>query len=111
MVALTKFGARDERIIGWREGPQGSSRWRKLLMDLGRAPAKSSSTERRTSSREGVADGKPVPGSDANGPCAWNGRAPRMVTAGGDPAIHRPLAALQRVVASRAPRRVRRTLD
>ena len=41
----------------------------------------------------GGCDGKPVPGSDANGPCARTGRAPRMVLAGGDPAIHRPLAA------------------
>ena len=41
----------------------------------------------------GGCDGKPEPGPDANGPCAWIGRAPRMVMAGGDPAIHRPLAA------------------
>src|SRR5690348_5131638 len=58
----------------------------------------------------GGCDGKPVLRSDAKGPCAWTGRAPRMVVAGGDPAVLRPLAALQRVVASRAPRRVRRTL-
>src|SRR3954469_11874426 len=58
----------------------------------------------------GGRDGKPVPGSDANGPCAWTRRAPRMVVAGGDPAVHRPLAVPQGIVASRAPRRVRRTL-
>src|SRR5260370_24536594 len=51
-----------------------------------------------------------VLGSDANGPCAWIGRAPRMVVAGGDPAFHWPFAAPSGVVASRAPRRVRRTL-
>src|SRR6059036_3685151 len=33
-----------------------------------------------------------------------------MVVAGGDPAFHWPFAALSGVVASRAPRRVRRTL-
>jgi hypothetical protein len=41
----------------------------------------------------GECDGKPVLGFDANGPGAWIGRAPRMVVAGGDPAVHRPLAA------------------
>src|SRR3954469_9974993 len=58
----------------------------------------------------GGRDGKPMLGSDANGPCAWTRRAPRMVVAGGDPAVHRPLAVPQGIVASRAPRRVRRTL-
>src|SRR5204863_112351 len=45
------------------------------------------------------------------GPCAWSGRAPGMAVAGGDPVFLRPLAAPQGVVASRAPRRARRTLD
>jgi len=49
-------------------------------------------------------DGKPVLGFDAKGPCAWTGRAPRMVVASGELAIHRPLAVPQGIVASRAPR-------
>src|SRR5436309_11585414 len=57
--------------------------------------AKSSSTRRRTPSREGAADGKLVLGSDANGPCAWSERAPQMVVASGDLAVHWPLAALR----------------
>src|SRR4029077_3664101 len=79
-------------------------------MGLWSVSSKSSLTGYHTLSREGAGDGKPVLGSDANGPCAWSGRAPRMVVAGGDPAIHRPLAVPQGIVASRAPRRVRRTL-
>src|SRR5215472_363903 len=79
-------------------------------MGLWSASPKSSSTGRRLPSREGSADGKPVLGSDANDPCAWNGRAPKMVVMGGDPVVHWPFAAPSGVVASRAPRRVRRTL-
>src|SRR6201989_3560836 len=113
MVLLTKLGC---PAIKSRKGPGGerdrkvASRWRKLLMGLWSVSTKSSSTRHHTSSREGAADGKPVRGFDANGPCAWSGRTPRMVVASGDLAVHWSLAALSGVVASRAPRQVRRTL-
>jgi hypothetical protein len=91
IIFLTKLGVREGGAHRAERGAARSLAVAKAADGPLECLARSSFARRRTPSRGGAADGKPVLGFDAKGPCAWTGRAPRMMVAGGEPAIHRPL--------------------
>src|SRR5690349_21813112 len=104
MISLTKFGVRESEKHRMERGTVRFLAVAKAADGPLECLAEVVFDEVPRPFSRGDDDGKPVLGFDAKGPCAWTGRAPRMVVASGDLAIHRPLAVPQGIVASRAPR-------